>query len=324
MIEVSEDAEALKSKIDGLLFDMDGVLIDITQSIRKINCLAVTYYLREVLGWEADDDLLTSKDIELFKSAGGFNDDIDLTCAIVLHYLAKEHEHPGAPLETLNVFQPNLVRYTRRIHERGGGLKAAEEICVEHFSADDRTKILGIYRKPVIAKVYNELFGGEECEMLYGYPREYYFGPGFWKHDIGIINADCAAGLSKKYKLGILTGRTTSETVLGIKVAGLEQIIDMKHVAAGDTHPHKPDPRGLLDLMQNMNLKAGIYVGDTIDDLHTVLNYRKQYPDAPPVLGCLVLSGPMGEANSKIYRRSMADIVASDVNEVMRWIMKIK
>src|SRR3569833_2014507 len=126
MIEVSEAAEALLPRIDGLLFDMDGVLLDITESIRRVNCLAVPFYLREVLGWSADDDLITSADIELFKNAGGFNDDLELTCAIVLHYLVKEHEHPGTSASTLNVFKPNLAGFARRIAEAGGGLAVAE------------------------------------------------------------------------------------------------------------------------------------------------------------------------------------------------------
>jgi HAD superfamily hydrolase (TIGR01548 family) len=320
MIEVSEDAEAYRSQIDGLLFDMDGVLIDISQSIRVINNLAVTHYLRDVLGWEAPENLLTSSDIELFKNAGGFNDDIDLTCAIVLHYLAKENEHPGASLETLNVFQPNLGRYARRIKERGGGLKAAEQICVERLSSDDRIKILGAYRKPVIAQVYNELFGGDECEDLYGYPRKYYFGPGYWEQDKGIIDPEKLKRISADFKLGLLTGRTTAETKLGLKVAQIDTIIGMDSVATSGTHAKKPDPRGLRALVDRLVIKAGIYVGDTVDDLQTVLNYRKQYPDAPHMLGALVLSGPMGEANAKKYRKSLADIVASDVNEILRWV----
>ena len=116
----------------GIIFDMDGVLLDITQSIRRVNCLAVPFYLRTVLGWPAPDDLLTSADIELFKNAGGFNDDWDLTYAIVLHYLWKGHEQPDASPETLNTLQPNLNRYAARIKDRGGWLRAAEGLVFDH------------------------------------------------------------------------------------------------------------------------------------------------------------------------------------------------
>ena len=125
--------------MDAVIFDMDGVLLDITGSIRVVNCLAVPFYLREVLGWPAPDDLLTSADIEVFKHAGGFNDDWDLTYALMLYFLVKGQNTPVNPA-TLNVMPPTLPRYAAQIKERGGWLRAAEEICFEACPARIRTR----------------------------------------------------------------------------------------------------------------------------------------------------------------------------------------
>ena len=70
MLYTTPHADQARPEIDAVVFDMDGVLLDITGSIRVVNCLAVPFYLREVLGWPAHDDLLTSADIEMFKHAG--------------------------------------------------------------------------------------------------------------------------------------------------------------------------------------------------------------------------------------------------------------
>ena len=51
MIYATPHAQAQRDALDAVIFDMDGVLLDITQSIRVVNCLAVPYYLRTVLGW---------------------------------------------------------------------------------------------------------------------------------------------------------------------------------------------------------------------------------------------------------------------------------
>jgi HAD superfamily hydrolase (TIGR01548 family) len=325
MIEVSEAAEGLLPKMDGLLFDMDGVLLNITESIRRVNCLAVPYYLREVLGWSAGDDLLTSADIEMFKNAGGFNDDVELTCAIVLHYLVKEHEHPGATAETLDVFKPNLAGYARRIAEDGGGLDVAEALCFEHFNRDDRQQIQMEYRKREIAEVFLELFGGHECEEIFGHKPRRYHGDGFWKLDKPIIDLDRLSRITvarPSTKVGILTGRMRGETKVGLRVAGLESTIPMENIITREEKHLKPDPRGLRALAQKLGIEAGIYIGDTRDDFRTVQNYKQSFPDAPPILAALVLSGPAGDSNARIFRKTQADIIASDVNEVLRWILQ--
>ena len=164
MLYATPAAQLDRPGIDAVIFDMDGVLIDITRSIRVVNCLAVPHYLRTILGWPTPDDLLTSADIELFKNAGGFNDDVDLTYALVLFYIAKGRENPSAAPETLNVLQPNLNRFAARIKERGGGVKAAEGILMEHLTREDTLAVETDYRKHAIKKVFLEMFAGEHCQ----------------------------------------------------------------------------------------------------------------------------------------------------------------
>lgn len=325
MIEVSEAAEALLPQMDGLLFDMDGVLLDITESIRRVNCLVVPFYLREVLGWAAGDDLLTSADIEMFKNAGGFNDDVELTCAIVLHFIVKEHEHPGTSAETLNVFKPNLASFANKIAEGGGGLDVAERICLEHFNYDGRLEINLDYRKREITEVFLELFGGHECAEMYGHTPKRYLGEGYWKLDKPLIDVDRlvrAAQTTPAKKLGVLTGRMSGEARVGLRVSGLEEAIPFSSVVTSDEKHLKPDPRGLRTLVDRLGVTAGIYIGDTRDDFRTVDNYRKAFPEAPPILAALVLTGPAGNANAKLFRKTQTDIIASDVNEILRWILR--
>ncbi|MGO8673755.1 MAG: HAD family hydrolase [Capsulimonadaceae bacterium] len=319
MIEVSEAAEELLPRIDGLLFDMDGVLLDITHSIRPCCCLTVPFYLREIRGWAAGDDLVTPAEIELFKNAGGFNDDTQLVAAIILHYLVKEHEHPGSTAETLSVFQPSVARFAARVAERGGGLAAAEKACLEGLTFDDRTVVQAEYRKDIITRVFMEHFAGEESMAMYGAPAKYYHGPGLWKHDRPLIDHARLDRASAGRHLGILTGRTRGESVFGMRVAELEDVIPADHIVTPEDAPTKPGPQGLRKLVERLDITAGLYIGDTRDDFQTVLNYRKAYPDSP-MLGALVLTGPMGDANARIFRRTRADVIASDVNEVLRWV----
>ena len=271
-VYISPEMEAIRPRIDAVIFDMDGVLLDISRSIRVVNCLAVAFYLREVLKWPAPDDLITSADIEMFKHAGGFNDDWDLTYALVLHYIAKGHENPDASPETLNVIQPKLARYASQIKERGGGLKAAEKIYLEHLSDDDLLAVEKDYRKKVIRQVFEELLAGEYTERLYGRTRQWYHGRGYINDDKVLIDL---ARIPKDRKLGVQTGRTWEEAWLGMEFTRLHGLIPDEHVVTKRDKFDKPHPGGLALLAERLGFENAIYIGDTLDDLRTVRAFNK-------------------------------------------------
>ena len=316
MLYTTPHAEELRPKIDAIVFDMDGVLLDITESIRVINCLAVPYYLRTVLGWPAPDNLITSADIEMFKHAGGFNDDWDLTYALVLHYITKGHEHPDASPDTLNVIQPNLARYAARIKERGGWLRAAEEIAFEHLTREDRLAVETDYRKRLIRQVFEEMLAGEHCERLYGYSPTLYTGTGYINHDKPLLEI---SKVPKDMKLGVQTGRTYAEAMIGMEFSHLESLIPEEHIITKRDGFHKPQPGGLALLAERLGFQCAIYIGDTLDDLKTVRNFNAAHAPTQ-FLAAQVLTGPVGTANEKLFKNAGADLIAPTVNDILNWI----
>ena len=56
-LRLSKDIELRRERlkeigsIDTIIFDIDGVLIDVKSSFRKVSCLTVKAYLSLVLGW---------------------------------------------------------------------------------------------------------------------------------------------------------------------------------------------------------------------------------------------------------------------------------
>ncbi len=317
MIYVTPTALAKRAEIDAIIFDMDGVLIDISRSIRVVNCLAVPFYLRTVLGWPAPDDLLTSADIELFKNAGGFNDDIDLSNALVLFYIAKGRENPSAAPETLNVLQPNLNRYAARIKERGGGLKAAEAVMMEHLTRDDLLAVETDYRKHLVKQVFLEMFAGEHSERLYGFAPTLYTGLGYINADVPLLDV---TRLPADKLLGIQTGRSLEEARFGLELCGLsERIPNANLITAGDGFK-KPHPGGLLALAKRLNFTNAVYVGDTWDDLRTVQRFNNAPLGEARFLSVQVLTGPAGASNERLFRTSGADVIAADINEALDWL----
>src|SRR3989344_8407482 len=73
-------------KIDAIIFDCDGVLIDVVRSYDLAIKNVTEYFLKE-FGIEKSL-LITSDIIEGFKSTGGFNDEVDITYAAILSLIA--------------------------------------------------------------------------------------------------------------------------------------------------------------------------------------------------------------------------------------------
>ena len=75
------------NEIDAIIFDCDGVLIDITKSY-DLAIIKTTQYVLENFAKINDAINVDFKIIDGFKSTGGFNDEVDLTYAAIISLVA--------------------------------------------------------------------------------------------------------------------------------------------------------------------------------------------------------------------------------------------
>ena len=71
------------TKFDSIIFDCDGVLVDITNSYDQ-TIIKTAKYVLETIAKINDSIQIDFKIIDGFKSTGGFNDEVDLTYAAIL------------------------------------------------------------------------------------------------------------------------------------------------------------------------------------------------------------------------------------------------
>ena len=70
--------------VDAIIFDCDGVLVDITESYDTAINKTVSYILNDVLDVQADN-IVTPEILYGFKSKGGFNDEVAVCYACLLY-----------------------------------------------------------------------------------------------------------------------------------------------------------------------------------------------------------------------------------------------
>src|SRR5512136_2211604 len=100
--------------MDILIFDMDGVLIDVSKSYRKTIRRTVQIYMESCLGFKKRGrrGWVTDEEISLFKSAGGFNNDWDLTSGLLL-YILSISGLPSLPKRKRFSSIPDVVSYLK-------------------------------------------------------------------------------------------------------------------------------------------------------------------------------------------------------------------
>ena len=311
------------SQVDTLVFDIDGVLIDVRNSYREAVCRTVQFYFKEILHFQGSQNLINPEEVEYFKMAGGFNNDWDLTSAIVLFYLMKARKNDLRDLDMLRLVEPDIKELTTKILPPGGGLGKVVDLVEKNWDIKD--KIFNQWDRELITKIFKEIYAGEEyCFDIYG------FNPSLIKSE-GLIEKEKIIIDKKKkdflqnYSIGILTGRNKREARVALERLGCEDNVFDGKIITADDGLGKPHPQGLKKLSASLKTKLGIYVGDLWDDLITVKNFNKEVKTTK-FLSAIVLAEGFNLQNRTIeyYLNEGVDLLAQEVNCLLDWLERVK
>jgi HAD superfamily hydrolase (TIGR01548 family) len=275
-------------KTDAVVLDVDGVLVDV----------ADVESVERVYGETIDRD-----DVQLFKDAGGFNDDWELTYAAALYVLARR-EKPALSLET----------YTGLIAASGGGLSGARTAVADELDPASREQVLDEWDKERLREVFQQLYLGADlyCDLEGGDPDLETEG---YINDESVLLAPDARETLESWPLGILTGRPAAEAEIALDRVGLSVADDLTFTM-DDWPGGKPDPEALVTLAERLDADRVVFVGDTLDDVHTATNAAEADPDRE-YRGVGVLTGGLtGEEGRRKYEAAGAAAVVETVNDL--------
>ncbi|MCP4724353.1 MAG: hypothetical protein GY863_04935, partial [bacterium] len=198
----------------------------------------------------------------------------------------------------------------------GGGMEGAQTYI---NSVIDKENFEWIYEKvdhELIKKTFQEFYAGDEyCESLYGYEPAIYNGTGTIKNEIVLLDTGVLSGW--KGKTGILTGRYEKETEIAIKMTGLKEI-DKDLVQFADyILPDKPHPAKMEKIINTSCCKSVLFIGDSIDDFLTTVNYNKLGYDTSLDFG--LVNDPDSD-----YPEKAKEFFADSVNDLLEFVIDIQ
>ncbi|MEW6605542.1 MAG: HAD family hydrolase [Thermoproteota archaeon] len=302
-----------------MLFDIDGVLVDIRKSYNSAIKKTVEYMLKSMTG-KAFRGLVTDQIILKFRQSGGFNNDTDTTYAITLATLAR------AP-KSIKEGRKFLIEVADNADESG-------YVSVEKFLASydiEKWKNQLNYPAPVkdsmLARVFDELFYGPEL-----FSKQDNLEPKYWaggrpliKNDRISVSAKTMKKLHKMFggKLAIVSGRSRLAAEYSLrsvmKCFNLDACVfleDEKREYA------KPNPYAIKRAMEVMGAKAAVYAGDSVEDLIMARRAEKELGVKIAFVG-IYGNSPNPSKTVAQFRRDGVEAIAKSVNQLPNTINKV-
>ena len=248
-------------EIDAIIFDCDGVLIDITKSY-DLTIIKTTKYVLETFANILDSIDVDFKIIDGFKSTGGFNDEVDLTYAAILSIVAAKKLEKN---QTEFIF--DVIK-----NADSTGIESVEKYLGNKVDISEIKKQLsypGIHHENPLYQIFDQLFYGPELyQKLFGSSSKF-TEPGLIEQDEVILNNLLLEKLQKRFdsKIAMVTGRGKKSVSYSLKT--LLEKFDLKNSAFLEDESRdiaKPNPKPLLDSIQGMNSVSTLYVGDSMED----------------------------------------------------------
>ncbi len=300
-----------------LLFDIDGVLIDVRPSYHRVIRMTVSTYLRRVLGLPVPDDLIGEAHVAAVKRMGGFNNDWNSVAAmlytLVAHLPPVPEPHERTPtalrasvrplaedpdlLERLREGADALLRMEEDVRRAGGGLGAVRA------RAGSRNAHLVLYgpwnpETNLVLRIYQELYLGSSLfSQAYALPRQYAQGPGLIEDEVRIISLHTLDTLAEHHIMGLVTGRPRLEAEYALKRLGLwdyfqilvshdEVVAEMARRGTREFlgKPHPWPLRAAASALDPHGQAPVAFVGDTGDDMRAAVALRAWRPSL--AIGC--------------------------------------
>ena len=249
-------------KVDALVFDCDGVLIDITKSYDQTIIVTARHVLKSLAKINSAINI-DYKIIDGFKSTGGFNDEVDLTYAAIISIVAASKLKKDQRKFIFKVIK----------HADSSGIVSVERYIKKQVDISEIKKFLSFpdfNKYSVLRQAFDQIFyGGKLYEKLFNLSSNPDL-PGLIHQDEVILDDLLIQKLERKFnsKISMVTGRGKESVKYSLK--SLLERFDLANSTFLEDESRdlaKPNPQSLVNSICGMNSTVTLYVGDSMEDL---------------------------------------------------------
>jgi HAD superfamily phosphatase len=323
--------------IDYIIFDIDGVLIDVKKSYNEAIKNTVQFVVGNLIKKDLKD-LITDQIILKFRQTGGFNNDTDTSYAIILALLSYQ-----------DLQNANLEKFLIDVAEHADetGIDSVEKYIKKLTSnktfpnyLKNIDKILDYLNYPgkvgdsIVSTVFDEFFYGQELFLKrYKIKSKHYFGKPLIENDRIVITDNTIRKLIERFnsKIAMVSGR--SKIAAAYALDNKFYLLNEKNsifLEDEDRKFAKPNPYGLKKVINKINTRNDIlYCGDSVEDLimarraEEELN-QKNIKTKTSIVFCGIYgcSSNKDELISKFMEKK-ADIIIKSVNDLPHILNKV-
>ncbi len=262
-IFISDNISQKIPKFDSIIFDCDGVLVDIRNSYDHAINKTISAIMKELFN-DKIGNVVTSKIHFGLKSVGGFNDEVAVVYAIVMTLVASKK----SKIE----FEKLIIDVIKNANESGIN-------SIDNYFKDQNIDLMEIKSKldyensrkiSYIHKIFNQLFYGPKLyEEIFNEKSQFSENP-LIDLDSIVLDNNLMSKLKTRFdsKVATVTGRGKFAFSYSLKKF-LDDFDIENSVFLEDRSLNlaKPNPESLIESISKIDSKCSLYVGDSMEDL---------------------------------------------------------
>jgi phosphoglycolate phosphatase-like HAD superfamily hydrolase len=281
-----------KKRKNLIVFDMDGVIVDVSKSYRDTVRQAARLFFKGAPGWDGlPEPLFSLQDLAAIKQGGGLNNDWELTYH-VLDLLLTRINIPDLPQETdpgrlhekalQGCSLEDLVRFLTS--HRSPLFHLQQEAGTHHSRFIQKMSSNDVGSGNVIKQIFQEIYLGRNLfTATYHLPTSYATGEGLITRETLLIDPPVFQTLAAENLLALATGRPEAEAIYALdhfkirpyfsSLFSLDDCLRAEKSVMAKTHKtvslSKPHPF-MLDAIAEIhapNTMQRYYIGDMPDDM---------------------------------------------------------